>query len=80
MNVFLFLCVLEFCTNICGDWIGEKAAGFQNRINNPRYLFYVSDDGMSCQAGTLRRKNVVPTSMRSCVPARLTIILCILYV
>ena len=45
MNVFLFLCVLEFCTNICGDWIGEKAAGFQNRINNPRYLFYVSDDG-----------------------------------
>ena len=80
MNVFMLLCVLEFCTNICGDWIGEKAAGFQNRINNPRYLFYVPDDGMSYQAGTLRRNNVVPTSMRSCVPARLIISLCILYV
>ena len=80
MNIFLFLCVLEFCTDVCGDWIGEKAAGFQNRINNPRYLFYVSDDGMSFQVGTLRRNNVVPTWMRSCVPARSIIILRILYV
>lgn len=45
INPLISFFIPDFCTTIFGDWIGEKAAGFQNRINNPRYLFYVSDDG-----------------------------------
>lgn len=37
---------LNFCTTLFGDWFGETAAGFENRIGNPRYLFHVSDEGM----------------------------------
>ncbi|KAK6166904.1 hypothetical protein SNE40_023508 [Patella caerulea] len=33
---------------IYGEWKGETAAGFPNRVNNPRYIFTVSDDGMTC--------------------------------
>ena len=33
------------CTTVYGEWFGETAAGFQNRIDNPRYMFEVTDEG-----------------------------------
>jgi hypothetical protein len=35
----------DHCTTIYGEWFGETAAGFQNKINNPRYMFELSDEG-----------------------------------
>ncbi|XP_060558331.1 calpain-2 catalytic subunit-like [Ruditapes philippinarum] len=37
---------LNHCSTIYGEWFGETAAGFQNKINNPRYMFELSDEGM----------------------------------
>ncbi|KAK3588058.1 hypothetical protein CHS0354_012104 [Potamilus streckersoni] len=36
---------LKYKTCIYGDWFGETAAGFQNKIKNPKYLFTVPEDG-----------------------------------
>ncbi|KAL3831486.1 hypothetical protein ACJMK2_023227 [Sinanodonta woodiana] len=37
--------ILKYKTCIYGDWFGETAAGFQNKIKNPKYLFTVPEDG-----------------------------------
>ncbi|KAL3831485.1 hypothetical protein ACJMK2_023226 [Sinanodonta woodiana] len=37
---------LNHSTCIYGDWNGETAAGFENKIQNPKYLFTVPEDGM----------------------------------
>lgn len=37
---------LNHLTTMFGDWVGETAAGFQNRIDNPRYAFQITDEGM----------------------------------
>ncbi|WAQ94901.1 CAN5-like protein [Mya arenaria] len=36
----------NYCTPMYGAWCGENAAGFENRIGNPRYQFHISDEGM----------------------------------
>ncbi|KAK3588059.1 hypothetical protein CHS0354_012105 [Potamilus streckersoni] len=37
---------LNYSTCIYGDWCGETAAGFKNKIKNPKYLFSVPEDGI----------------------------------
>ncbi|XP_070210636.1 calpain-1 catalytic subunit-like isoform X2 [Littorina saxatilis] len=34
---------LNYVTNMYGEWQGETAAGYKNRLLNPRYLFTVPD-------------------------------------
>ncbi|KAL4222080.1 peptidase C2 [Mactra antiquata] len=36
---------LNYCTTIFGEWFGDTAAGFHNRMNNPRYMFELPEDG-----------------------------------
>ena len=28
-----------------GEWFGESATGFENRVGNPRYIFHIDDEG-----------------------------------
>ncbi|KAK7100682.1 calpain-9-like isoform X2 [Littorina saxatilis] len=36
---------LNFVTNVYGEWRGETAAGFQNKLKNPRFKFTVPQSG-----------------------------------
>nr|KAG5712016.1 hypothetical protein BaRGS_020742 [Batillaria attramentaria] len=35
---------LDYIVHIYGQWVGPKAAGFRNKLGNPKYLFTVPDE------------------------------------
>ncbi|XP_041366750.1 calpain-1 catalytic subunit-like [Gigantopelta aegis] len=38
---------LTYVTYIYGEWTGEKAAGFENKLENPRFVFTMPNQGLA---------------------------------